>query len=396
MNAEPVTYAWGMAEAALGDRNYRQFKRWEKEIETVNLDFVLRPPWFIALPLPAQKLAVIQEDLKRDVPAESLDQRALRFLTIMVGRATVSTTTGDETIEPYPEKRTEMTNPGAGSPARDLDTSIRNYQFAECVGRVRDLPGPLKSDARILSQLAECQWKIGAFEKSWATSLKARRANPRLEKDLYWEIESLLEISKYGFSRLSHLPSGQGHVHELLAKAYEAREQDGKAVEEYKLALQLSPESVEIRLSLAALQMRSLHYEEAIESFRDALKYSANDRDAHYGLGVAYVQLHQPQAATEHLQKALQLSPNWAEAHASLAQAYRQLDQYREAAAEFEKATTSDRDGSIHLQLYQMYKKVGEEQKARQALEKSIALRQQSRISHEKAIRQQLDLTKSE
>ena len=396
MNTEPINYAWGMAQAALCDRNYPEFERWEKEIERLNLDFVIRPPWFIALSLPAPELTAIREDLERDIPTESLDQSALQFLKIMTSRTNGGVTESAEVIQPGAQKDAAGATSAPRATTRSLALLIENFQFADCVNEFRNLPEQFQSDARVLSELAECEWKIGEFEKSWQASLKARRADPRLENALYWQIKSLLQISKQAFSRLSRLPAGQGRVHELLAKADEVRGQDVKAVEEYRLALQLSPESVETRLSLAALQMRSLRYEEATESFREALKYSANDPDAHYGLGVVYVQLRQPQAAVEHLQRALQLIPDWPEAHASLGQAYRQLSQYREAVAELEKATISDRDGSIHLQLYQMYKKVGEEQKAKQALAKSVALREQSQASREKAIRQQLGLAKNE
>jgi len=280
--------------------------------------------------------------------------------------------------------------------AQGLSPLIGNFQFVECASGIHELHEQYQSDGRLLTELAECEWKAGEFEESLQTSSKARRANPQHEKALYWEIKSLLQISKYAFLRLGRLPAGEGREHELLAKDCEAHGQDVKAVEEYRLALQILPENVEIRLALASLQMRMLRYEEAIESFRTVLKYSAKDPDAYYGVGVALVQLHQPEAAVVHLQEALQLVPNWPEAHTSLGQAYRQLGQYRQAVAEFEKGTVSDRDGSIHLQLYEMYKRVGEKEKANQALKTSLTLRVQSRVSHEKAIRQQLGMAKNE
>ena len=393
---EPINYAWGMAQAALAELKYQEFNLWEKEMEKVNPEFVIRPPWFIALSLPAPALAAIKEDLQVGVHVRLLDQSALRFLRILAGRANISMTAIEQINEAQSERGGGMTKLSDRLTARGLSQLIRNFQFAECASGVHELHEQFQSDGRLLAELAECEWKIGEFEESLQTSSKARRASPQLEKALYWEIVSLLQISKYAFLRLARLPAGEGRMHELLAKDYEAQGQDAKADEEYRLALQILPENVEICLALAALQMRTFRYEEAIKSFRSVLKYSAKDPDAHYGVGVAFVQLHQPQAAVEHLQEALQLIPNWPEAHTSLGQAYRQLGQYRQAVAEFEKGTVSDRDGSIHLQLYEMYKRVGEEQKAEQALKTSLTLREQSRVSRENAIRQQLGMSKNE
>ena len=390
---EPINYSWGMAQAALAERDYREFDLWEKEIERVNPDFIIRPPWFTGLSLPPQTLTAIEQDLQAGVNTNLLDQSALRFLGILAGRASENKSAVDQSNEAQPKVATK---PAGQVTARSLSQLIRHFEFFECTGRVPELREQFQSDGRLLAKLAECEWKSGKFETSLQNSLKARRANPHQEEPLYWEIKSLLQISKDAFLRLARLPDGEGHVHDLLAKDYEAQGQDAKAVEEYRLALQILPENVEIRLSLAALQMRMLRYEDAIETFMTVLKYSANDPDAHYGSGVAFVQLHQSQAAAEHLEKALQLNPNWPEAHTALGQAYRQLGQYRQAAAEFERGSVSDVNGSIHLQLYEMYKKVGEEQKAKQALNTSLTLREQARVSREKAIRQQMGTPKNE
>jgi tetratricopeptide (TPR) repeat protein len=394
-DAEPINYAWGMAQAALGERNYREFDRWEKEIAKVNPDFVRRPPWFAGLSLPPQTLTAIEEDLQAGVNTNLLDQSALRFLGILAGRSSMNKAATEQFNEAQAEKGVETKSAGQVT-ARSLSQFIRHYRFAGCTGGIHELSEQFQSDGSLLAKLAECGWKSGKFEMSLQNGLKARRASPHQEAPLYWEIKSLLQISKDAFLRLSRLPDGEGHVHELLAKDYEAQGQDTKAVEEYRLALKILPDNVEIRLSLAALQMHMLRYEDAIETFKTVLNYSANDSDAHYGSGVAFVQLHQSQAAAEHLQKALQLNPNWPEAHTALGQAYRQLGQYRQAAAEFERGSVSDVDGSIHLQLYEMYKKVGDEQKAKQALNTSLALREQARVSREKAIRQQIGAPKNE
>ena len=395
-DGEPINYAWGMAQAALAERNYREFDLWGKEIEKVNPDFIIRPPWFTGLSLPSQTLTAIEEDLQAGVNTNVLDQSALRFLGILAGRASVSKDAIEQISEAQSETGGVAAKPAGHITARSLSQLIRHFKFVECTDGIHELGEQFQSDGPLLAKLAECEWKIGKFEMSLQNSLKARRASPHQEGPLYWEIKSLLQISKDAFLRLARLPNGEGHVHDLLAKDYEAQGQDAKAVEEYGLALQTLPENVEIRLSLAALQMHMLRYEDAIETFMTVLKYSADDPDAYYGTGVAFVQLHQSQAAAEHLQKALQLNPNWPEAHTALGQAYRQLGQYRQAAAEFETGSGSDLDGSIHLQLYEMYKKVGEEQKAKQALQTSLALREQARVSREKAIRQQMGTPKNE
>ena len=374
-DSEPVRYAWGMSQAALSRRDFVAFEHWLKQIEKVNASFVSAPPWFVALSLPVPDCAALQRELEGDA-ARHLSRASLTFLEILIRRATENASGFGHTSE------SQANGHSRAGVADDLkpspDRLARAFMFGDCARALESLPGTLRLQSRRLVQLAECRWAMGDFEKSLQASSQSLTRNPRDDEALYWKIKSLLQLSKYSFYQLSQIPTGKSRLHELMGKAYEARNQDDRAIEEYKQAIAVSPGSVETHNSLGDLYMRNARYEAAIESFTQAIQYSPNDPDARYGLGVALVQLRQAEPAVEHLQKALSVIPDWPAAQLSLGQAFRQLGRVREAIAQFEKAAGSDVDGSIHYQLFQLHKRVKEEDKANEALKRSMELRKEA------------------
>ncbi len=390
-DSEALQYAWGMGELALAQRDYRSFSSLLQEIQQANPEFVRDPPWFVVPALAPETRSAVQEDLHSGRAGKELGTTGQEFLKVTLMRSTEDSFGFEEKVAQETISVPEKTSVGVerGNPGHFW----RDWQLKQCVGCLGGLAKSPGTEPRALAELAACEWTLGHFEKSWRTSSRAIQADPDQDEARYWNIKSLLQISKSAFLQLSRLPAGSSRTHELIGKTYEARGQDNKAAEEYRLAAQMDPANVNAYLLLGELQFRSMRYERAVESFKQALAHSNNDPDAHYGLGISYFELRQPEAAIEHLQKALQVLPNSPDAHTALGQAYRQVGRYHDAIAEFESALPSDQDGLLHYQLFQMYQRVGEKLKADLALKQSTELREKSRKSKEKAVQQQLRLT---
>jgi tetratricopeptide (TPR) repeat protein len=389
--SETFQRAWGMAQLTLAQRDYNGFSTLLEEIRRVNPEFVRDPAWFVVPALTPAARSAVWEDLQSGRAGKELGTTGQEFLKIILMRSTEDSIGLEEKVPQestlVPEKTSvaaERRNPGH---------LWRDWHFKQCVACLGGLTKNPGTEPRVLAELAACEWAMGHFEKSWRTSSKAIQADPLQDEARYWNIKSLLQISKSAFLQLSRLPAGSSRTHELIGKAYEARGQDNKAAEEYRVAAQTEPGNVNAYLLLGELHLRSMRYEQAVQSFKEALEHSPSDPDAHYGLGIGYFELRQPDGAIEHLQKALQVLPNSPDAHTALGQAYRQVGRYHDAIAEFESALPSDQDGLLHYQLFQMYQRVGEKFKADLALKQSTELREKSRKSREKVVQQQLRLT---
>ena len=102
-------------------------------------------------------------------------------------------------------------------------------------------------------------------------------------------------------------------------------------------------------------------------------------------LGRLYVQNRENEKALSYLQRALRLQPDLAEASELLGTAYVRLAQFANAIPRLEKAAPRDHYGNVHYQLYLAYHKLGRDELAKKALERSQELRRSS-LEHDQAV----------
>jgi len=93
----------------------------------------------------------------------------------------------------------------------------------------------------------------------------------------------------------------------------------GEAIGEYRQALQISPDSVELLSDLGAALDQAGEPNQAVEKLGGALRVSPHNALAHYRLGNALVKLGKNGEAIEHYQQAVVSQPNLIEARNNLA-----------------------------------------------------------------------------
>src|ERR1700758_1638829 len=98
-------------------------------------------------------------------------------------------------------------------------------------------------------------------------------------------------------------------IHELLGLAYAAQSQDAKALEHFRTAVQLKPDSAEARTNLATSLSHSGKAEQAGEQFRKALSLEPKNYDANHNLGEFYVQTGKLAEAAPYLEEAQRINP---------------------------------------------------------------------------------------
>ena len=122
-------------------------------------------------------------------------------------------------------------------------------------------------------------------------------------------------------------------------------------------------------------KLKEGHYEQAIEEFKKAIELDPDSADAHYSLGVAYLKTGARVEALDHLREAIRLRPDWVEAHYSLARAYYDFGDYKSAATSFEEALRLKPDFfAAMLELGATYQHSGLHTKSVEVLRRAVLL----------------------
>lgn len=122
-------------------------------------------------------------------------------------------------------------------------------------------------------------------------------------------------------------------VHELLGMIYASMADNAKALDHFKLAVQLKPDSAAARTNLGALLMQSGKTALAGEQFRKALQLEPESFDANHDLGEFYIKSGNVSDALPLLKKAEQIDPGSSENSYDLAMADYVVGQLDEARA---------------------------------------------------------------
>ncbi len=151
-----------------------------------------------------------------------------------------------------------------------------------------------------------------------------------------------------------------------------------EAVEQYRAALELDPESASARYNLGASLAREGEFEEAERHLRVALEQKPNTQ-THTGLGVVLMQLGRLEDAAAQLQSAI-------EADASNAAAYDHLGTIQIARGDLEAAAATYRDltrnrpsAAAHRELAQVLERLGRLDEARRESEIANGLEREGR-----------------
>jgi tetratricopeptide (TPR) repeat protein len=166
------------------------------------------------------------------------------------------------------------------------------------------------------------------------------------------------------------------HMYEEMVSVYGHSEYAGKAIEEYKLALQSDPGSEELNAGLAELYFKTGHIRDAVQESHDIIKRDPNNLDARKLLGRIYLRsLGDMQAGTqssevlklaiEQFSQIVQLEPNNVDDHLLLGRLYIIDKDYLKAESEFKAARRVQPDSEEAVtNLAYLYNEEGDTKKA--------------------------------
>ena len=230
------------------------------------------------------------------------------------------------------------------------------------------------------TELQPTTWRELARGLMWAGKHEELTALVGLKKSddpetIYVTALSYREASLSHLKKMVELDPGSARAHQVLGQSYMAQERFGDAVQEFERAVDLESSDAELRYLLGTGFYKQMEFPRAAAVFERAIALDPLHAEAYLMRGDALVQMGQAEAAISALQKSLELSPKLAEAHVLLGKAYRTVGQDEEALHHLEKGAPADIDGSVHYQLFTLYRKLKQPGKAKAALRESQRLR---------------------
>ncbi len=220
---------------------------------------------------------------------------------------------------------------------------------------------------------------LGQHERALIAFAHAMRGTDEAPPEaVYWTVRTLRSLADLCFEQVETLAPQSWRVHQLRAEAHRQRQADDEAIVEYRRAIELKPDAAELHRSLGLLYLLNNAYDEAERALEKALDLDGANPRSLYVTGRLFVARQQHAESIPYLETALQLDPNLVEARPSLGRAYLRVGRVEEAAAQLEQALILDYYGDIHYSLFQAYRRLGNMERARLALDRSTEMRKRS------------------
>jgi Tfp pilus assembly protein PilF len=252
-------------------------------------------------------------------------------------------------------------------------------QYSGVAGCLRRVLTPNSShDLRL--QVAEALFEVGAYE----SSLKALSGLSNQPSAFYWRARCFEKLATQAYLRLYQAGPNSYRVHQLMGDLEAAKENDGKAIEEYRTAVAMKPSVPNLHYSLGHLLWKDLKTDEARKELNAELQLNPRHAGALHDLGTTYLMEHQAEKALAYLIRALEADPGDPDIHRDLGTAYAELHDYAKAEAEFKAAIPGDYDGSVHYKLARIYQAKGDKEDAAREFEISTSLNRESHVKLEK------------
>ena len=332
-----------------------------------------------------EKIEKLAPELQRhDKPAAHL---ALAFLAMQSGNSSLQVSEGERALSSSEAAPSPMNCSQA-----KIQQALKQEQFsavARCAPQVLTPRPSAKSSyaiARALFEAGDCEASLKLLSGLTPTDQHSQEAS-------YWRARCYEKLATATYLSLFQADPNSYRLHQLMGDLDAVKGNDGKAIEEYRLAVVSKPSLPNLHYSLGHLLWKDLKVSEARKELEAELALNPRHAGALNDLGNTYLLEHQPDKALPYLSRALAANPQNPDIHRDLGTAYSELGDYAKAEAEFKIAISADRDGSVHYKMARVYQALGQKQKAAREFELSTALNAET---HRKLEQQRIRLDEVE
>ncbi len=230
---------------------------------------------------------------------------------------------------------------------------------------------------------AECDFLAGKLD----AAAGAKGEDPAA---LFWRAKAYAAMADRAFGKLNALPSS-GRKHELAATLLADQQRFAEAANEWKQALAQEPRNPSYEAGYATQLYLARDSEAALPLIETLRARSPSDPQWNFFLGDLKLQALDAEGAVPLLEDAVAADASLLPAHHALGRAYMALQQPAKAIPHLQAALEIDQDGSLHYQLAQALIGLGRRDDAREPLEISRRMQEESRAVQEAA--QQMEIT---
>lgn len=346
----------------------------------------IRPQFFD--PLPPMPVKTVPRHLATD--HAKLEQEAnqgsfaaaylLTELSSHLGRGeqtvwwrTLAETRRDKLIDEYHLTK-ELPGQPPGYDGRSLGLQhIHEKRYEDGLRLLLDRRAEIVTDSEIRNALVRTLFQLGRFEEL-INLLESMELND--DPEMFYVLgASYKNLALQTLEKIVEVDPESVRAHQLLGDALLAQDLFQQAAREYETAVKIEPRNPPLLYSLATAYFNQLEFERAAENYQRVLELDPFHAEAHLMQGSCLLRLGRPEEAIPLLRKALKLEPELIRAHVPMGRALAELDRTEEAIEHFELGAHTDEDGSVHYQLFNLYRKLGKKEKAKDALLRSQKLR---------------------
>lgn len=213
-----------------------------------------------------------------------------------------------------------------------------DYKRAAATATARLKTHPANARLRVL--LARAELGQGNFQTAYAELRRALDADPRNIDALYYLALVASVLGPQAYEHLHSLAPNSDRVHQLMAEAALAEENQAEAEAEFNAALEANPRSVDALLGLAELKRSQSRFDEALILYRKAEALAGLNHDIAYGLGVCHVYKQEHDRAAGYFRQAVSFAPNAAATQFALGNALVRNGQFAEAIEPLKRAVS--------------------------------------------------------
>ena len=260
--------------------------------------------------------------------------------------------------------------------------SCKLHRYSQCIAWLQKAKPVTSADYLLIGKANFALQKYELAAEALAKVHGDKNANAEAS---YWLERTYQSMGAEAYARLESSFPNSWRAHELLAEISALRGDSEDAVKEYQAAIQLGPDEAELHESLGEFYLDNHADQDAQQELAKAVKLDPSHTKAFYLLGRLYVLDNQNEKAVPILERALEIQPNLNAASALLGTVYIRLGKFAEAVPPLERAAPLDHMGNIHYQLYQAYRKLGQNELAEKALARSQEIRRSS-LEHDQAL----------
>jgi tetratricopeptide (TPR) repeat protein len=260
--------------------------------------------------------------------------------------------------------------------------SCKLHHYSQCLVWLEKTT-PLTSSVDLL--LGKTHFLLQQYEPAAQALAKVHGDKDANAEASYWLERTYQALAADSYARLESTFPDSWRTHALRAEGFALRADPDNAIKEYQAALDLRPNEAELHESLGEFYLDNHSDQDAQRELARAATIDPSRTKTLYLLGRLYVLDNENEKAVPILQRALQLQPNLNEASALLGTVYLRMGKFADAVPRLEKAAALDHMGNIHYQLFQAYRKLGQNELAEKALARSQDIRRSS-LEHDQAL----------